>query len=379
MTQKAVHGAKQAVPGWGAFADACFSCDVVTGGLTNKLNLVRVDSTKNMTGEEDEDGVKPTTEHQKALVRTFGVGTDSFINREYEWLVSEAMSNTGIAPRIIGSFPGGRAEEFIDNASSVLNADLHRPNVMKEVARMLGIMHSIDLELPENKALRIDPVTPTMLHQLWSEAARTRSPKDTRKALKLAALQVANLGHEVDWVVGQLENAGAGKVLCHRDLQSGNVMIRKEQGHPDRVYLIDFEYSGRDYCAFDYGNVFCEMSINNFCPKFPGFVLDSGMYPSRSTQREFFRTYLANNSNHAALFQFFRTYLANNSNHAALFPGVHHEMNDDSKIDKLCRFADLGALASHLQWALWGIVQSTQSNIDFGHLEYAAARLDQYY
>ena len=54
-------------------------------------------------------------------------------------------------------------------------------------------------------------------------------------------------------------------VLCHNDLQEGNVMW---DGNPEQqVQLIDFEYCSSGYRGFDIGNHFCEWAVVNSCPE----------------------------------------------------------------------------------------------------------------
>jgi thiamine kinase-like enzyme len=56
--------------------------------------------------------------------------------------------------------------------------------------------------------------------------------------------------------------------------------------------LIDFEYGGSNYAAYDLANLFCEASIDNNVPGFPGFVVDQTVYPSKERRCDFIRTYL---------------------------------------------------------------------------------------
>lgn len=391
LALKAIQGARAAVPGWGALRNELLKCEVITGGLTNKLNLVYLD-----------EGAAGAAGESKALIRIFGTGTDQFINRDAEAAVSAAMSAVGIGPRVFGAFPGGRAEEFIDRAVSIKCGDLHRPHVLAEVARLMAAMHSVDVSAYPVLAQPADPRprSSSMMWGLWQQACRTTFEVDAKKALKLAAMQVGTLAREIEWIEKEMERSGMGTVLCHRDLQSGNVLVQRGpraaggatappgagagEARPasplaspkpvpppakelsndefEKVFLIDFEYSGVDYCAFDFGNTFCEMSINNFCSRFPGFVIDPDMYPDRNKQRAFFQEYLKHVREPRRLFAQDR-----------------QPADTAAMVERLCKFSDLGALASHMQWALWGIVQAEHSTIDWGYLEYTTARMDQFW
>ena len=41
--------------------------------------------------------------------------------------------------------------------------------------------------------------------------------------------------------------------------------------------------------------------------------------------------------------------------------------------------ANVFALAAHLYWAAWAILQAKWSSIDFDYIEYASLRLGEYY
>jgi len=62
-----------------------------------------------------------------------------------------------------------------------------------------------------------------------------------------------------------------------------------------------------------------------------------------------------------------------------LFASSLAALDKQGKINVLCEYGKLGILASHLFWGLWGIVQAEQSSIEWGYIEYATTRLDQYY
>ena len=94
---------------------------VVSGGLTNLLNLVQL--------------VDPATGRvqEQALVRLFGEGTEEFIDRKLDNNVSALMSRLGIAPKVFGNFEGGRVEQFISNARMISSKDMHEPFMLCEV------------------------------------------------------------------------------------------------------------------------------------------------------------------------------------------------------------------------------------------------------
>lgn len=49
------------------------------------------------------------------------------------------------------------------------------------------------------------------------------------------------------------------------------------------------------------------------------------------------------------------------------------------QLDRLCAEADLFALASHIYWGVWAVVQARYSPIDFDYLDYHQLRLAEYH
>lgn len=57
--------------------------------------------------------------------------------------------------------------------------------------------------------------------------------------------------------------------------------------------IIDLEYAGLNYRAFDLGNLFCEFAINYGVSDFPGFTLTRDEYPGLEAQAEMVEAYAA--------------------------------------------------------------------------------------
>ena len=48
-------------------------------------------------------------------------------------------------------------------------------------------------------------------------------------------------------------------------------------------------------------------------------------------------------------------------------------------MDALCAEADVFALASHIYWGIWAVVQARYSPIDFDYMGYHRLRLEEYH
>lgn len=79
---------------------------------------------------------------------------------------------------------------------------------------------------------------------------------------------------------------GQDNVLCHNDLLSGNILLSQDH---DRVTLIDYEYCGYNYRAYDLANHFCE---------FGGFDFDiKSKFPSVDYRKKYLLCYLRSHHN----------------------------------------------------------------------------------
>ena len=142
-------------------------------------------------------------------------------------------------------------------------------------------------------------------------------------------------------------------VFCHNDLQHGNILRRRGSGE---LMLIDYEYASANYRGFDIGNHFCEWTADYSRDLAHALVMTD--YPSAEAQVAFCTAYLE-----AGDPAFATLPLAKRLAHVH---ALRHEAN-------------ALALASHLLWSLWGLIQAAHSTIEFDYLEYSAQRLREYF
>lgn len=113
---------------------------------------------------------------------------------------------------------------------------------------------------------------------------------------------------------------------------------------PDsELHLIDFEYGCYNARGFDLGNHFNEWA---------GFECDYSRYPSDQQQRTFLVAYLE-----------------------AAQEGARCASPSQEALDALVVEANVYALASHLYWAVWALLQAKYSAIDFDYLGYHSLRM----
>lgn len=302
---------------WSGLNNSHFKVERVSGGITNLLLKVSV---KN---EHEEDA--PVT------VRVFGPNTDVVIDRERELQAICCLSAAGFGAKLLGIFANGMVQSFID-ACTLTPTDMSKPKLAAEIARELRKFH--EMEIPGSK----DP-------QLWSDIfkfldkASSLRFEDAAKQAKYTSISFDELREEAMSLKVFTDCLNAPIVFAHNDLLSGNLMLSEKE---EKLYLIDFEYGSYNFRGYDIANHFNE---------YAGFECDYSLYPDKDSQYHFFRHYLSPDN---------------------------PELASESELEAVYVETNCYALASHLYWAFWAIVQAKYSPIEFDYLEYYFLRYNEY-
>jgi ethanolamine kinase len=303
-----------------------FSVAPLHGGTTNALYKCtrRVE-------EVSEDGIiddAPLNDSpQVVLVRIYGTNTEDIIDRDYELQLLKALERQSIKPKLYATFENGYVFEYL-HGRAVTAAELRTNHISKLVAKRCAKWHQVDLPGKRKPALwnRMES---------WLQLARSGT-------------EALPPGYTWDWITSEidllktfLDSLNSPVVSCHNDLTAGNIIYDDEK---DSVCFIDFEYSGYNYRGFDLGNYFCEWA---------GLELNFAKFPTKDQRLAFLRHYLE-------------------------ACGVD-QSNLAEELDSLYLEASAFALASHLLWGLWALVQMQRSSIDFDYMAYATKRFDEYY
>lgn len=271
---------------------------------------------------------------RKVLVRIYGEGVDVFFNRENEIETFECMSRHGQGPRLLGRFPNGRIEEFI-NARTLSAADLRDPEISTLIASKMREFHELDVPGP-----KIVFLWERMRN--WLKAAKDLCSSEEAEEFCLDVIE-----KEID----SLESIMSGKDqiigFCHNDLQYGNIMIDEQSR---QITIIDYEYASFNPVAYDIANHFCEMAAD-YHTETP-HIMDFKRYPGYDERRKFVQTYLS-------------------SSDTGEIPV--------GQVDNLVQDVEKYVLPCHLLWGLWGIISEHVNDIDFDYMEYARQRFKQYW
>jgi ethanolamine kinase len=189
---------------------------------------------------------------------------------------------------------------------------------------------------------------PSMWIQLdkWMSQALASSFQTQHDTQRAEALELDQIPLELAWLRQVVIPKDAPLAFCHNDLLAANILYDEESCD---VHLIDFEYGGCNYCAFD---------IANFFNEFAGGTVDGkpnyDWYPSPQDQAELVRCYLQERDKAAVV-------------------------NED-QVRAWLSDVSMFQLANHLYWGLWAVIQAASNGCqEFDYLLYGSCRIKQYY
>ncbi|KAL4225642.1 Ethanolamine kinase [Mactra antiquata] len=315
-------------PAWfdGDKALSTLKSKVFTGGISNLLFGYYIE-------EKFEEDV--------ILLRIYGNGTELMIDRHLEQKNIQVLHEAGRSPPLYASFNNGIAYGFVNGVT--LDANTVRD---KTIARLIAEeMINVHAVKPEGQEVK---------SRLWEKMYRfldlgpDKFDDSDRQQKFVSTIKPKDvLRQEIDELKSHLEVLNSPVVFCHNDLLLKNVIFNEEKG---QVYFIDHEYAMFNYEHFDIGNHFAEYAgVDD---------LDFTRYPDKTYQLDWLRYYLEEK---------------------AKFKGNDPASITDKDVEICYVKSNKFALAAHLFWGLWGLVQAKNSLIDFGFLEYAQQKLDEYF
>ncbi|XP_042903874.1 ethanolamine kinase 1 [Parasteatoda tepidariorum] len=280
---------------------------------------------------------------QAVLIRVYGEKTELFIDRDLEVRNMQMMCEAGLCAPLHCAFTNGLCYGF--SPGEVLDTKMVRdPHISRLIAERLAKMHSVKSSI--NGLIPQPSLFPIMYKYLQLIPVSFPDPvKDERFKSCIPSKEV--LEEEVSSLKEHLMTLGSPVVFCHNDLLLKNVIFNEEK---DEVTFIDYEYADYSYQALDIGNHFCEFAgVEKFEPT---------LYPNKEFQVRFLKEYLV----------------------------AWHQANEwsldnvtEETVEALYVQVNKFALAAHLLWGLWALLQSAHSTLDFDFLGYAKERIDEYF
>ena len=316
----------------------------VLGGNTNILFLV-TGLRSAMIGIND-DAILPDS----CLVRVFGA--EGMIDRDVENCLFAELAKADLAPPYWGRFANGRVEGWMQNMRPLNVPELSNPNISRGIAQATARMHTA-FHMPQkvqdyhsatsaNGSIQEASMWPQLkgwLKQAIASTFKTANDSERARKLKLSQLQ-----EEIVWLKESVIPADTATVFCHNDLLNGNILYDDDE---QRIQLIDFEYGGLNYQAFDIANHFNEFAggTDTSVPRYE-------LFPNPQQQTHFITAYLETATG---------------------------QVPTDLQIENMIRQVHAFILANHVYWALWAVIQAAIEGCDdFDYLTYGTHRLRRY-
>ncbi len=287
-------------------------------------------------------------EPKKMLLRVYGEGVDYILDRKQELDWFAKLSDLGIGPKLYAAFKNGRLEEYVE--SETLNpTTMREPKISQLIATSLARFHST---VKRDSTSEPEPILFKRLES-WSknsiyafEALLTEN-SSSPDLQEIQSLGVMSEDFALETLVNWRNQSAAfvtPLVFSHNDLQHGNILLTAE----GNIVLIDYEYGGVNYAAFDIANHFCEWT-SDFTERNPHpEVMDfASKYPTEAEMRNFLTAYLSE------------------------FYGSEPTLDT---IDYWIRAVGHFKFVSNILWGYWGVIQAAKSNIHFNYLGYALCR-----
>ena len=292
----------------------------ISGGITNQLYKV-----------------SGLTKKESVLVRIFGA--EGMIDRNVENATFAALAREGLAPEYHGRFANGRIEQWLEA----------RPLDVRElsdettsIAEQMGHLHA-NFKVPPHLLEYHNPNKPALWTDIhsWMKQALNAKFQDANDTKRAQALNLSQVAKELEWLEQDVVPSNAEICFCHNDVLAANIL---KLNNGNGIQLIDFEYGGINFKAFDIANHF-----NEYAGGTDTAVPNYDWAPTADQQEEFVKAYLK---------------------------ASHSDLSVKELLEQVRAFI----MVNHLYWGLWGVNQaSTEGCKDFDYLLYSSNRFRQYY
>lgn len=225
-TEQQLAAAVNAVPGWSI---ETVSVEPVLGGLNNS-NWLAIHEGK---------------EH---FMKVYGIGSESFVNRDLSIEASRQAYELGIAPNVLhyDNETGLEVVEFLTGYRASTNADFSRRDFLEGVIDLYSTFHA-GKKLSATK----DVFEMTEEHMEQGRELGVLLPKD------------------FDWLLKQYTKAkkafaasGLDLVPCHNDPMPGNFMVKMDDDAITDMKLIDYEFASNNERAYEIGVFLAEVFVD---------------------------------------------------------------------------------------------------------------------
>lgn len=255
----------------------------ISGGFVNTLHLI---SRSNMARNEP----------ASVLIRHFGQAVDAeepppsstTLSATEQAVMCYEMGRRGWGPKLYGTFPGGRVEEFIVS-HTLTAAESMEPKIRRDIARSYARLHSLDLPFrKQNFKQAVSEMTEIMAKKdaLAEGLAKLDCGQEAEDLAKI--IRTTDWAGELEWVSSLFIKHDCKKAVVIGDANYLNILV-KDFDSECQIMLIDYETAAYAYRGIDIGGHFTE---RQYCWGDPKTNL-TGFPPSNlEEQRAFCESYI---------------------------------------------------------------------------------------
>lgn len=330
-----------------------FSIEVLDGGLSNQLLLVRF--------------AIESPDFPRLLIRIYNQTANCLVDRALELSCMLNLSKFRGTPVIYALLNNGISYSYVTGFTIPLHY-LSMEKYARMMASELARFHSLPSEDVSVQPLQSNGPRCTesrLFRRLrnWISKLPAEFPdKEVTEKYKKCYPSISLLSSELDELERTLKCPHSPVVLCHNDLLPGNIIVSPDESS---ITFIDLEYCEFAPAAYDIGNHFCE---------FAGIEpANYSKYPSLPFQRRWIKWYLQAFGDHSA-----KEPVVGDGD---LFNGDLNSFTaaiSESTLDAWLREVNYFALVSHLTWGVWAVLRAADHNSRFDFLSYAIVRINEY-
>lgn len=307
------------------------------------------------------------------LLRVYGKNVDELIDRDSELKTLIKLSAKKIGPKLLGIFTNGRFEQFLEGFLTMGKEEIRDPVISQMIGRRMKNLHSM-IELDDaDKALDL-PIAWVQLIKwinLFETSLLPTYPDE--KAIEDILLVPWKKFRELvfayqKWLLSKYDerNISANYRFCHNDTQYGNLLLRSSFDSKDVIQesdsvlpstsnkrdqdlaVIDFEYSGPNFPAFDIANHFSEW-MSDYHDEEKPYYIHEDKYPTQLEQLNLIKSYVEYD------FQYPSTNLKTNSVPSINDTDVGALM--EYEVKKLYNEVIYWRMSVQILWLIWGLIQ----------------------
>lgn len=265
------------------------------------------------------------------LLRIYGKNVDEIIDRDHELDILIKLLSKKIGPKLWGIFTNGRFEQFLDGFVTLDRHQIRNEVISQMLGRRMKDLHyKVVLDYQDYKDNL--PVCWKLINK-WLNILESKEilknynehgVKDEELFLTSFTKFKEIVFKYRDWLFSQYNSNGFASnfKFCHNDTQYGNLLLHQSFNETDIIMdssdklasmaeeaenensikstsnkkdsslvVIDFEYGGANFPAFDLANHFCEWMANYHNPE-ESYFLNQDSFPSKIEQLNLIKAYV---------------------------------------------------------------------------------------